>query len=220
MSGDIGYLVMSGPLILAVPVAAAAGAITCVSPSCLPLVPGYLTYLTGMPGADAARDAPATPGGPASRGRAVAGTAQFVLGFSVLFASYGAAFGGLRELLLAHQWVLIQVLDAVTIVLGLLFAAALDRFPVAGRMLRPALRPHAGLAGAPLLGVLFGLGWSPCIGPTLAAVLTPPATTGAAARGALLAFVYAMGIGIPFPPSRRRSSAACRGSPSHAGTRG
>jgi cytochrome c-type biogenesis protein len=236
---SIGSLVSSGPLILAVPVAAAAGAVTFLSPCCLPLVPGYLSYVTGMSGAGAdesgasragagapsaqlagaqavgvqpggaggtrlAEAAPASAGGPVAavprppRGRVVAGTALFVLGFSALYTSYGLAFGGLGTALRAHQEVLTQVLGALTIVLGLLFAGLLDRFTLAGRIIRPSLRPKAGLAGAPLLGLLFGLGWSPCTGPTLSAVLTLAETSGTAIRGAFLAFVYCLGLGIPF----------------------
>ena len=222
---SITQLVTSGPLLLALPVAAAAGAVTFLSPCCLPLVPGYLSFVTGMAGADgpASPAAPASvPAAPASvagtpvsgvavaapplaataatppRGRMVAGTALFVLGFSVVFMAYGAALGGLGHLLTGHARVLTQVLGGLTILLGLLFAGAFDRFSFAGRIARPSARPKAGLAGAPLLGVMFGLGWTPCIGPTLTAVLALSASTGTVARGAVLAFVYALGLGVPF----------------------
>jgi cytochrome c-type biogenesis protein len=227
---SVASLVSSGPLLLAMPVAAAAGAVTFLSPCCLPLVPGYLAYLTGMSGAGtAATAATAEAGGTAGtagvtagesaadaggvttrtrtttagaaappRGRAVAGTALFVVGFSLVFACYGLAIGGLGQLLSAHNKTLTQVLGGVTILLGLLFAGAFDRFTWAGRIFRPSVRPQAGLAGAPLLGVMFGFGWSPCIGPTLGAVLALSETSGTAARGAFLAFVYGLGLGIPF----------------------
>ena len=231
MSG-VGQLVTSGPLILALPVAAAAGAVTFLSPCCLPLVPGYLSFVTGMAGAGGSPAAAAPPGaappgaaapGAASgpvppdgsgvavaapplaataiappRGRVVAGTALFVLGFSIVFVAYGAALGGLGHLLTGHARLLTRVLGGLTILLGLLFAGVLDRFSFAGRIVRPAARPKAGLAGAPLLGVMFGLGWTPCIGPTLTAVLALSASSGTVTRGAVLAFVYALGLGIPF----------------------
>jgi cytochrome c-type biogenesis protein len=195
---SVGSLVTSGPLILAIPVAAAAGAVTFLSPCCLPLIPGYLSYVTGMSGADAQQGGPTGDGQPASRGRTVAGAALVVLGFSALFAAYGAAFGGLGSLLLTHQRGLTQVLGAVTIVLGLLFAGLFDQFSLTGRIMRPSVRPRAGLIGAPLLGVMFGLGWTPCTGPTLSAVLALAFTTGTAGRGAFLAFVYGLGLGVPF----------------------
>lgn len=246
MNGGVEQLVVSGPLLLAIPVAAAAGAITFLSPCVLPLVPGYLSYLTGMSGtavrnrqpgaaapapaasapmasvsagsmvppADIARTPagnspeaapaagtgqPAAAAGSASRGRVLAGTALFVLGFSALFASYGVAFGSIGAVLRSHERGFAQILGCLIILLGLLFAGVFDRFSLAGRVVRPAtLRPRAGLAGAPLLGILFGLGWTPCIGPTLTAVLALSATTGTATRGAVLAFVYGLGIGIPF----------------------
>ena len=223
MSGTA-QLVASGPLILALPVAAAAGAVTFLSPCCLPLVPGYLSFVTGMTGASGSAPAPAlaqpavaaeggagpavvvatrpvapaVPAVGAPRARVVAGTALFVLGFSVVFVAYGAALGGLGHLLTGHARLLTRILGGLTILLGLLFAGVFDRFSFAGRIVRPSARPKAGLAGAPLLGVMFGLGWTPCIGPTLTAVLALSASSGTVGRGALLAFVYALGLGIPF----------------------
>ena len=105
------------------------------------------------------------------RSRTVLGTALFVLGFSAVFASEGVAFGGLGAVLRTHSTGLTQILGAVTIVLGLMFAGVFDRFPIAGRILQPSVRPRAGLAGAPALGVLFGVSWTPCIGPTPTVVL-------------------------------------------------
>jgi cytochrome c-type biogenesis protein len=233
-------LISSGPLLLAMPVAAAAGAVTFLSPCCLPLVPGYLAYITGMSGADsdarrtaaskaassataatvdgtvdastgavggsgtaivttAPASAPA-PSGPAGahRGRMVAGTALFVLGFSLVFCLIGLAAGGIGEALQSHSAGITRVLGGVTILLGLLFFGAFDRFMFAGRVFKPSFTPKAGLAGAPLLGVLFGVGWTPCIGPTLAAVDALSLSSGTAARGAFLAFIYGLGLGIPF----------------------
>jgi cytochrome c-type biogenesis protein len=224
MSG-LANLVSSGPVLLAIPVAAAAGAVTFLSPCCLPLVPGYLSYVTGMSGTAvsepaAAESASATdpasatgPGGtgvaaatltraqPATaraRSRVVLGTLLFILGFSVLFAIEGITVSSIGDALAAHAEGISRVLGAVIIVLGLVFMGAFDRFSFAGRIFRPSFRPRAGLAGAPVLGVMFGLSWTPCIGPTLGAVLLLSENSGTALRGGLLAFVYGLGIGIPF----------------------
>ncbi len=177
MGSGVGHLVLSGPLILAVPIAAAAGAVTFLSPCVLPLVPGYLSYVAGMSGVDAQALPAAARGG---------------------LAAVLAAGGGLGAVLRTHSTGLTQILGAVTIILGLMFAGVFDRFPIAGRIVRPSVRPRAGLAGAPVLGVLFGVSWTPCIGPTLTVVLGLAMTSGTAARGALLMFVYGLGLGIPF----------------------
>ena len=198
MTAGVTHLVESGPLLLAVPVAAAAGAITFLSPCTLPLVPGYLSYVTGMSGTDAEQAQAPADAARRARGRTLAGTALFVLGFSAVFATGGLLFGSLGAVLRSHTAVLTQILGGITILLGLLFAGVFDRFPVTGRIVRPSVRPRAGLAGAPLLGVLFALSWTPCIGPTLGAVLAMAYVSGTALRGALLAFIYGLGLGIPF----------------------
>jgi cytochrome c-type biogenesis protein len=146
----------------------------------------------------ATRAAAARAARPPSRHRALLGAALFIVGFSAVFASEGVAFGSLGSLLKYHEVGVTQVLGALTIALGLLFAGAFDRFPAAGRILRPSVRPRAGLAGAPLLGVLFGVGWTPCTGPTLSVVLTLATAAGTAVRGAILMFAYSLGLGVPF----------------------
>ncbi|OHV49365.1 cytochrome c biogenesis CcdA family protein [Pseudofrankia sp. BMG5.36] len=331
-------LISDGPLLLATPVAAAAGLLSFFSPCVLPLVPGYLSYVTGLSGADlegepsAARarraTAPAASGaepadavlGPAlvtagataamapgtaahdahtaltpdpspvsdpgdngrrvcegrsfshtlwpssdpgdngrrvcegrsfshtlwpSRlsaerpwlvttatavrhglgglrrtGRVTAGTGLFVLGFTVVFVSAGAAFGGLGQWLKVHQVGVAQVLGAVTIAMGLLFAGVFSRFSWANREFRiHRLPPTRGLLGAPLLGALFGLGWAPCLGPTLAAVQGLAVQSATAGRGAFLSAVYCLGLGVPFVVTGlafRRVAGALRAVRSHA----
>ena len=210
-----GDLVAYGPLLLAIPIAMAAGLVSFLSPCCLPLVPGYLAYVTGTAGADAqaVKAGPAASAlgvaGPATAvatkqarlrrpSRTVIGTLLFVLGFAAVFTSYGAAFGAAGTLLLTYQDLIIKVLGVFTIVLGLIFTGAFSRIPLFAQSFRLSFQPRVGVASAPLLGVLFGVGWTPCIGPTLGAILTLSFTTGGAGRGALLSLVYSLGLGLPF----------------------
>jgi len=176
-------------LLAAIPVAMAAGFVSFLSPCVLPLVPGYLAFLSGSVGA-------ASP--THRRGRTLAGSLAFVLGFAVIFVSFGAAFGGLGSALSRHQRWLEIFFGALTMAMGLFFAGW---WPAAWaqRERRSHYVPRATVLGAFVLGFLFALGWTPCIGPTLGAILGLAASSGASAwRGSLLAFCYCLGLGLPF----------------------
>ena len=225
-------VVLDGPLLLAALVSAVAGLVSFLSPCVLPLVPGYLSYVTGLSGTETrtgygsdlrstAADPEVTPartaGSPASdggrpkaggalalavevrgravRSRTVLGAGLFVLGFTLVFVTYGVLFGRLGSLLLEQQRTLERVLGVVVVLLGLAFLGVL---PGTSRELRIHRFPAAGLAGAPLLGVVFGLGWTPCIGPTLGAVQSLALSQAGAGRGAVLSVAYCLGLGVPF----------------------
>jgi cytochrome c-type biogenesis protein len=185
----------SGSMLLAVPVAILAGLVSFASPCVLPLVPGYVGYVGGMAAANAGRPGPATGGRTATRGRVVAGVALFVLGFALVFVSLMAAAGALGTYLVRWQDVITRVLGVVVLLLGLGFLGAI---PFLQRERRLHVSPRAGLWGAPLLGIVFGLGWTPCIGPTLAAVQALSLNEASVGRGVVLGIAYCVGLGVPF----------------------
>lgn len=180
---------LDGSLLLALPIALIAGLVSFFSPCVVPLLPGYVSYITGLSGADLEAR------GGWLRGRMLSGSLLFVLGFSLVFVSTGVAFGALGELFFEHAQLLTRILGGVTIVLGLVF---LGLVPFGQRDVRIHRVPSVGVAAAPFLGVLFALGWTPCIGPTLGAVLSLAMNEASAGRGALLAAVYSLGLGVPF----------------------
>jgi cytochrome c-type biogenesis protein len=178
--------VLSGSLVLALPVAAVAGLVSFFSPCVVPLLPGYLSYATGLSGVDLEQ---------ARRGRMVLGSFLFVLGFSFVFVALGTLSGALGDWLFRYTREISVALGFFTILVGVAFIGLV---PWLQRDLRVHRVPAVGLAAAPLLGVLFGLGWTPCIGPTLSAVQALALHEGTATRGALLSVAYSLGLGIPF----------------------
>lgn len=178
----------SGSLVLAVPVALVAGLVSFFSPCVIPLLPGYLSYATGLSGADVVA-------GNGRRSRMLAGSVLFVLGFSVVFVLLGVAAGGVGYWLFDYQDVIDRVLGVICIVMGIAF---LGLIPALQRDVRFHKVPAVGLAAAPLLGFLFGVGWTPCAGPTLGTISTLAVNQGTALRGGLLLAVYSLGLGIPF----------------------
>lgn len=181
----IGEIVSGGNLALAVPIALAAGLVSFASPCILPLVPGYLGYVGGFAGAGQRRD----------RRRLLLGVLLFVLGFSVVYVTLTLAFAVAGLSLIRWMGLITRIVGAVVIVMGLVF---IGQFSFLQRTMKPQWTVATGLGGAPMLGIVFGLGWAPCMGPTLVAVLGLSLGSGSPARGILLGAVYCLGLGIPF----------------------
>ena len=204
-SGGLRFLVMdpsttlavSGPLLVAAAVAVLAGAVSFASPCVVPLVPGYLAYLAGLVGAD---PPPATTAeaeqSRSGRWRVAGAAALFVAGFTVVFGAVLVGVAWLADALVDNEAVLQRVGGVVMIAMGFAFVGLI---PVLQRERRVHWVPRAGLWGAPLLGAVFGLGWVPCIGPTLAGVVAVAAGTGGGSlRGVVLTLAYCAGLGLPF----------------------
>lgn len=171
--------ILSGFMLAAFPLAVLAGIISFLSPCVLPLVPGYLAFAAGFSRA---------------RGRVFLGSLLFVLGFTALFVSYGALFGQLGSEVAANEEIITRVLGAFTILMGVVFLGVFPMMPT----VKPKISTSGGLLGAPILGFLFGVGWTPCIGPALATVQTLAFQESSAGRGAILSFGYCLGLGLPF----------------------
>jgi cytochrome c-type biogenesis protein len=171
--------IMDGFLLTAFPIAVIAGLISFISPCVLPLVPGYLSFAAGFS---------------RSRGRVLLGSILFVLGFSTLFISYGALFGELGARIATNEDAITRVLGLLTILMGMIFLGAFPMMPT----VKPKISTTGGLIGAPILGFLFGVGWTPCIGPALASVQALAFQESSAVRGAILSLGYCIGLGLPF----------------------
>jgi cytochrome c-type biogenesis protein len=193
MGETFARLASTGPLLVAMGVSALAGLVSFLSPCVLPLVPGYLSYVTGLAGADltAALDRPTA----AARGRILAGTFGFIAGFTAVFTLTGVIVARIGQQLFAHARAVEIVVGLLIIVLG---AAFLGWVPGLQRELRIHRLPAAGVASAPVLGAAFGLSWIPCTGPTLGAVLGLAMVQGSTGRAVVLTFAYCLGLGLPF----------------------
>jgi cytochrome c-type biogenesis protein len=213
MGTTFGEVARGGPLLLAIGAAALAGLVSFLSPCVLPLVPGYLSYVTGLAGADLERKSragaePAT-GGPAGsgsvavaarpvgvvQGRVLAGTMLFIAGFTVVFTATAILFASIGKVFFAYQRALEIGIGALIILLGFAF---LGLVPGMQREFRIQRLPAAGLLGAPVFGAVFALSWVPCVGPTLAAVIGMATVGGRTDRAVVLAVAYCLGLGLPF----------------------
>ncbi len=178
-------MTVDSPLFVGIPIALLAGLLSFLSPCILPLVPGYLGYVGGVTGDD---------GRPARR-RVVLGVALFILGFTLVFTLANAAFGAVGTWLYIYGDLLVRIAGVLVIGLGLVF---IGQFGFLQRTVKPRWVPRTGLAGAPLLGIVFGLGWTPCLSPTLATITAMSLSTGSAAQSVVLGVAYSLGLGIPF----------------------
>ncbi|GAA2235799.1 cytochrome c biogenesis protein CcdA [Rarobacter faecitabidus] len=203
-----GTAVFSGPVLLAIPIALLAGLISFASPCVLPLVPGYLSYVTSLAATDRAAQPVGTvaammavgsssppPSPRADRRRLGLGVALFIAGFSLVFLALGVFFGTVGHFLVQWDTLVQRALGVIVIVMGLAFVGLV---PALQREARFRLPESTGVWGAPLLGIAFGLGWTPCMGPTLTAINALALDGGSPARGGVLALAYCLGLGIPF----------------------
>ncbi|MBC7443174.1 MAG: cytochrome c biogenesis protein CcdA [Ramlibacter sp.] len=191
MENPFGEIVFGGQLFFAIPVAVLAGLVSFASPCILPLVPGYLAYIGGFTDGRST----AARGDRRGRNRLLAGVALFIFGFTLVFVLTGVVFGFAGFWLNQYRDLVTRVAGAVVILLGLVFVG---QFAGLQRTVKATWKPRMGLAGAPILGAVFAVGWTPCTGPTLTAINSLSLTTGSPWQGGLLALFYALGLGIPF----------------------